>query len=113
MVSRNDLPSGGLNHKDPFWDSQGAFESINDRTHPDHDAAYQVEGIGGTVVPAACDLSVIDAAERVTDEESFAMTGRLLREEGLLVGGSSGTAVVAALRVAARGCDGAGGGCPG
>jgi cysteine synthase len=34
------------------------------------------------------------------------MTGRLLREEGLLVGGSSGTAVVAALRVAARGCDG-------
>jgi cysteine synthase len=49
---------------------------------------------------------VIDAAERVTDEESFAMTGRLLREEGLLVGGSSGTAVVAALRVAARGCDG-------
>ncbi len=77
-----------------------------DQTHPDHDAAYQVEGIGGSVVPAACDLSVIDAAERVTDEESFTMTGRLLREEGLLVGGSSGTAVVAALRVAARGCDG-------
>jgi len=77
-----------------------------DPAHPDHDAAYQVEGIGGSVVPAICDLSVIDAAERVTDEESFAMTGRLLREEGLLVGGSSGTAVVAGLRVAARGCAG-------
>jgi cysteine synthase len=77
-----------------------------DRTHPDHDAAYQVEGIGGSVVPAVCDLSVIDAAERVSDAESFAMAVRLLREEGLLVGGSSGTAVVAALRVAARGCDG-------
>ncbi|HEV3383757.1 MAG TPA: cysteine synthase family protein [Gemmata sp.] len=77
-----------------------------DGLHPDHDAAYQVEGIGGSVVPAACDLSVIDSAELVTDEESFAMTGRLMREEGLLVGGSSGTAVVAALRVAARGCDG-------
>ena len=77
-----------------------------DPRHPDHDAAYQVEGIGGSVRPAVCDLSVIDAAERVSDEESFAMVARLLREEGLLVGGSSGTAVAAALRVAARGCDG-------
>jgi cystathionine beta-synthase len=77
-----------------------------DPRQPDHDAAYQVEGIGGSVVPAACDLSVIDATECVTDEESFAMAGRLMREEGLLVGGSSGTAVVAALRVAARGCNG-------
>src|SRR5262249_41436611 len=77
-----------------------------DPRHPDHDAAYQVEGVGGSVRPAVGDLSVIDAAERVSDEESFAMAARLLREEGLLVGGSSGTAVVAALRVAARGCDG-------
>jgi cysteine synthase len=71
--------------------------------HPDLDAAYQVEGIGGSVVPVNLDLSVLDGAERVSDEESFAVTGRLLREEGLLVGGSSGTAVAAALRVAARG----------
>jgi cysteine synthase len=77
-----------------------------DSAHPDHDTAYQVEGIGGSVMPAACDPGVIDAAERVSDEESFATAGRLLREEGLLVGGSSGTAVAAALRVAARGCDG-------
>jgi cysteine synthase len=74
-----------------------------DPTHPDLDAPYQVEGIGGSQVPAVCDLSVIDAAERISDEESFAMTGRLLREEGLLVGGSSGTAVVAALRAAGSG----------
>jgi cysteine synthase len=70
---------------------------------PDHDAAYQVEGIGGSTAPAVLDLKAIDEAERVTDEESFAVAGRLLREEGLLVGGSSGTAVAAALRVAARG----------
>jgi cysteine synthase len=70
---------------------------------PDHDAAYLVEGIGGSVVPAACDLSVVDAAERVTDAESFAVARRLIHEEGLLVGGSSGTAVAAALRYAASG----------
>jgi cysteine synthase len=73
-----------------------------DPEQPDHDAAYQVEGIGGSVVPAACDLGVVDAAERVTDEESFAVALRLIREEGLLVGGSSGTVVAAALRLAAR-----------
>jgi cysteine synthase len=75
---------------------------LADPSQPDHDAGYQVEGIGGSVAPEVLDLSVIDWPERVTDEESFAMTGRLMREEGLLVGGSSGTAVAAALRVAAR-----------
>ena len=74
-----------------------------DSAHPDHDAGYQVEGIGGSKAPAVLDLSVIDAAERVSDEESFAMTVRPLQEEGLLGGGSSGTAIVAALRIAARG----------
>jgi cysteine synthase len=77
-----------------------------DPTHPDHDAGYLVEGIGGSVMPSVCDPGVIDAAERVTDEESFATARRLIREEGLLVGGSSGTAVAAAVRVATRECDG-------
>jgi cystathionine beta-synthase len=67
------------------------------------DAAYQVEGIGSSKPPEILDRTVIDQAERVSDEESFAMAHRLLREEGLLVGGSAGTAVVAALRVATRG----------
>jgi cysteine synthase len=67
------------------------------------DASYQVEGIGSSRPPGNLDRAVIDAAERVSDDESFAMVKRLLREEGLLVGGSAGTAVVAALRVAARG----------
>jgi cystathionine beta-synthase len=74
-----------------------------DKSHPDHDAPFLVEGIGGSVVPKVLDLSVVDAAERISDEESFDMTGRLLREEGLLVGGSSGTAVAAAVRVVAGG----------
>ncbi len=67
------------------------------------DGAYEVEGIGSSKVPGNLDGAVIDAAERVSDEESFAMVRRLVREEGLFVGGSSGTNVVAALRVAARG----------
>ena len=67
------------------------------------DAPYQVEGIGSSKPPSILDRAVIDAAETVDDGESFAMATRLAREEGLFVGGSAGTAVVAALRVAASG----------
>ena len=67
------------------------------------DGSYAVEGIGGSEAPTNLHRDVIDGAERVSDEESFAMVQRLVREEGLLVGGSAGTNVVAALRVAARG----------
>lgn len=67
------------------------------------DGRYAVEGIGGSDAPDNLHRDVIDSAERVSDDESFAMVKRLVREEGLLVGGSAGTNVVAALRVAARG----------
>lgn len=67
------------------------------------DGPYEVEGIGSSKVPGNLDRAVIDSAERVTDEESFAMVRRLVREEGLYVGGSAGANLVAALRVAARG----------
>jgi cysteine synthase len=67
------------------------------------DGPYAVEGIGGSEVPENLHREVLDDAERVSDEESFAMVKRLVREEGLLVGGSAGTNVVAALRLAARG----------
>jgi cysteine synthase len=67
------------------------------------DGAYAVEGIGGSEVPANLHRDVIHAAERISDDESFAMARRLIREEGLLVGGSAGTNVAAAVRVAARG----------
>jgi cysteine synthase len=50
------------------------------------DGAYEVEGIGASKVPGNLDRAVIDAAERVSDEESFAMVKRLVREEGLFVG---------------------------
>lgn len=67
------------------------------------DGSYAVEGIGGSEAPENLHRGVIDGAERVSDADAFAMVKRLVREEGLLVGGSAGTNVVAALRVAARG----------
>lgn len=63
---------------------------------------YLVEGVGEDMWPGAYDPSVPDEVIAVTDAESFAMTRRLALEEGLLVGGSCGMAVVAALRVAER-----------
>ncbi|MFP5335583.1 MAG: cystathionine beta-synthase [Actinomycetes bacterium] len=61
---------------------------------------YLVEGVGEDFWPAAYDPAVPDEIVAVSDADSFAMTRRLAREEGLLVGGSCGMAVVAALRVA-------------
>jgi cystathionine beta-synthase len=63
---------------------------------------YLVEGVGEDMWPDTYDPAVCDEVIAVSDAESFRMTRRLAREEALLVGGSCGLAVVAALRVAAR-----------
>ncbi|MDZ5076474.1 pyridoxal-phosphate dependent enzyme [Nesterenkonia sp. HG001] len=63
---------------------------------------YFVEGVGEDVWVANYDASVPDEKHAITDAESFAMARRLATEEGLLVGGSSGTAVAAALKLAAE-----------
>ena len=61
---------------------------------------YLVEGVGEDFWPPAYDPSIPDRIVTVTDAQSFDMTRRLAREEGLLVGGSCGMAAVAALEVA-------------
>ncbi|RKE20875.1 cystathionine beta-synthase [Streptomyces sp. TLI_171] len=61
---------------------------------------YLVEGVGEDFWPTAYDREVADRIVAVSDKDSFRMTRRLAKEEGLLVGGSCGMAVVAALEVA-------------
>jgi cystathionine beta-synthase len=63
---------------------------------------YLVEGVGEDFWPTAYDPEIADEIIAVSDKDSFEMTRRMAREEGLLVGGSCGMAVVAALRVAAK-----------
>ncbi len=61
---------------------------------------YKIEGIGEDFVPTTLDFTYVDDVIQVDDRESFLMTRRLVREEGLFCGGSSGTAAHTALQVA-------------
>ncbi len=63
---------------------------------------YKVEGIGEDFMPETMDLKVVDDVIRVSDEDAFHYARRLAREEGILVGGSGGAAVYAALKVAEK-----------
>ncbi|KAF9482565.1 pyridoxal phosphate-dependent enzyme, beta subunit [Pholiota conissans] len=70
-------------------------ESLNDKSG---DGQYVVEGIGYDFVPDVLDRKDIDAWVKTADEESFSAVQQLMRTEGLLVGGSSGSALAGALR---------------
>ena len=68
----------------------------------DNPKSYMVEGIGEDFIPKVFNRQIVDEMVRVSDKESFNTARRLAREEGLLVGGSSGTVVAAALKFAQR-----------
>ena len=75
-------------------DPEGSIYTSDD-VHP-----YLVEGVGEDFWPETFDRSLVDRYVTVSDRDAFLMTRRLAREEGLLVGGSCGLAVVAAVEVA-------------
>lgn len=64
----------------------------------DPPAPYKVEGVGEDMLPENVDLKVMDAFEKVTDQEAFDMTRRLISEEGICAGPSGGMALVGALK---------------
>ncbi|KAF9327543.1 hypothetical protein BG006_009172 [Podila minutissima] len=80
---------------DPHGSILAQPESLNTSTE-----GYKVEGIGYDFIPDALDRGLVDKWIKSADKESFIMARRLIREEGLLCGGSSGTAVAAAVQAA-------------
>jgi cystathionine beta-synthase len=67
---------------------------------PEEIKPYHVEGIGYDFIPDVFDASLVDRWVKTNDEESFKLARQLMRDEGLLVGGSSGSAMMAALKEA-------------
>ncbi len=63
---------------------------------------YKIEGIGEDFMPATMDLKIVDEVIQVADKDAFQYARRLAREEGILVGGSGGAAVCAAVNVAGK-----------
>jgi len=63
---------------------------------------HKIQGIGAGFVPGNLDLDMVDEVEQVSNEDAMAMAHRLMKEEGILAGISSGAAVVAAARIAER-----------
>ena len=78
-------------------DPYGSILGGGDEVHP-----YHVEGIGYDFFPDVLDNNLIDEYIKLPDPESFQMARRIIKEEGLLIGGSSGGAVWAALQTAKR-----------
>jgi len=88
---KEDIPGITIIGADPVGSILGGGTEVS---------SYLVEGIGYDFFPDVLDNSLIDRYIKTEDEESFKMARRLIREEGLLCGGSCGASMVAALKTA-------------
>uniref|UniRef100_A0A8C9L225 CBS domain-containing protein n=1 Tax=Pavo cristatus TaxID=9049 RepID=A0A8C9L225_PAVCR len=81
-------------------DPEGSILAQPDELNKTDKTTYEVEGIGYDFVPTVLDRSLVDQWYKSNDEESFALARMLIREEGLLCGGSSGSAMSVAVKAA-------------
>mmetsp|Transcript_8557 Transcript_8557/g.18719 ORF Transcript_8557/g.18719 Transcript_8557/m.18719 type:complete len:528 (+) Transcript_8557:251-1834(+) len=96
---KENIPNVHIVGVDPVGSILALPDSLND---PGRLETYHVEGIGYDFIPGVLDRSLVDSWVKSNDPESLVMTRRLIRDEGLLCGGSSGAAVCAALKAASR-----------
>ena len=90
---KEEIPAIKIVGADPEGSILGGGEKVS---------SYLVEGIGYDFIPDVLDNSLIDEYIKTKDEESFIMARRLIKEEGLLCGGSCGATMVAALKAASN-----------
>jgi cystathionine beta-synthase len=89
-----------LKERNPAIQVIGADPEGSIYTQPDNIHTYKVEGVGEDFWPGTFDPTLVDAWVKVSDKESFLAARRVTREEGILIGGSGGLAVHAALEAA-------------
>jgi cystathionine beta-synthase len=81
-------------------DPEGSILAMPEEKNVTEITGYQLEGIGYDFIPNVCDRGLVDRWFKTTDKPAFRMARRMIREEGLLCGGSSGCAMAVAVEAA-------------